>query len=163
MLTKIAVIGSFRQHYGKILSVIDKFKKSGLEVTSPGGAEIIEPDIEFVRFTSDSIESDDSTVQSETVRRIFAADMVYVVVPDGYIGRTTCYEVGRLVQAQMPIYFSEVPKDLPVFVPDEFIASEDEIIERFVKKDAVAEWLFQSSEHPAHLVERDLHYEQKKR
>ena len=163
MITKIAVIGSFRQHYDKILSVIDTFKESGLEVTSPAGAEIIEPDIEFVRFTSDSVESDDSTVQSVTIRRIFAADIVYVVAPNGYIGRTTCYEIGRLVQAQLPIYFSEVPKDLPVFVPDEFVASEYEIIERFVKKDTVGQWLFQSSEHPAHLVERELHYEQKKR
>lgn len=163
MATKIAIIGSFRRHYGKILSVIDKFKKNGLEVTSPAGTEIIEPDIEFVRFTSDSAESDDSTVQSITIRRIFAADIVYVVAPDGYIGRTTCYEIGRLVQAQIPVYFSEVPKDLPVYVPDEFIISEDEIIQRFVKKGEVAEWLFQSSEHPAHSVERELCYEQKKR
>jgi hypothetical protein len=43
------------------------------------------------------------------------------VAPNGYVGRTTCYEIGRLVQAARPVYFSDPPDDLPLFVPQSHV------------------------------------------
>lgn len=113
---KIAIIGSFRQHYDAVLSAWEIFTSKGHEVTSPHGKPILKDGIPFVRFSSDPEDLDDFAVQSIALHRILRADFVYVVVPKGYIGKTTCYEVGRIIQAKQPIFFSEKPEDLPLRV-----------------------------------------------
>jgi hypothetical protein len=155
-ISRIAIIGSFRQHYDVVLTAIGMFREAGLEVTSPLGAEIIKPDIDFVRFTSDPEGDDDPTVQSVTLRRIFSADMTYVVAPEGYVGRTTCYEIGRLVQARTPVYFSERPNDLPLNVSDRWIATPKEVVARFITGREQPQWLFSEDDHPSYLIEREL-------
>lgn len=120
---KVAVIGSFRKHYDDVLACIRCFADAGWTVTSPTGSEVLEPGIDFVRFSTDDPELSDEEVQTVTLERIFSADVVYVVAPDGYVGRTTCYEIGRLVQAGHPVYFSDRPADLPIRVADQFVAT----------------------------------------
>lgn len=119
----VAVIGSFRQHYERAVEAVAVFRNAGWTVTSPHGTPVIEPGIDFVRFESDDPGLDDAMVQTLALHRILRADVVYVVVPDGYVGRTTCYEIGRVVQAGRPIFFSEQPADLPISVPASRIAS----------------------------------------
>lgn len=121
--TTVAIIGSFKQHYEQILSSWRSFREAGLEITSPKGSQIIKEGIDFVRFESDPIHWDDPTVQTVALHRILRSDFVYAVTPKGYIGRTTCYEVGRVIQARRPIYFSEMPLDLPVLIPPDHILS----------------------------------------
>jgi hypothetical protein len=118
-----AIIGSFRQHYPAVVDAVDALRKAGIEVTSPLGTGILEPGIDFVRFESDDTSYDDSTVQTIALHRILRADAVYVIAPDGYIGRTTSYEIGRIRQAERPVYFSERPRDLPIEVLDGHIPS----------------------------------------
>ncbi len=117
----VAIIGSFRQHYTPVCEAWAVFKKAGLDVTSPKGTPILQEGIPFVRFASDPPQWDDPFVQTVALHRILRADFVFVVAPAGYVGRTTCYEVGRIVQARRPLYFSEHPKDLPVRIPDAHI------------------------------------------
>jgi len=111
------VIGSFRKHLADVFIARETFTRLGIEVTTPLGAQVLKPNIRFVRFDSDEKDLSDSAVQHLAVGRILGADAVYVVAPEGYIGRTTCYEVGRCMQASSPIYFSEQPQDLPIEVP----------------------------------------------
>jgi hypothetical protein len=120
---KIAIIGSFRQHYEPVRSAIATFSEAGFIVTSPLGDDVVKPGINFVRFTSDDTRLDDATVQTIALHRILGADFIYVVAPFGYVGRTTCYEIGRVVQARKPVLFSERPTDLPVRVPDSHVLS----------------------------------------
>lgn len=128
LVNTVAIIGSFRQHYESIMEVWQLFFGLGLEVTSPKGTPIIKENIPFVRFISDPAAWDDPMVQTVALHRILRADFVYVVAPQGYVGRTTCYEIGRIVQAQRPLFFSEHPVDLPVRVPHEHISGPTEII-----------------------------------
>lgn len=116
-----AVIGSFRQHYGAVLGAVEAFRAAGWHVTSPLGSGIVREGIPFVRFESDDAALDDNAVQALALHRILRADMTYVVAPDGYVGRTTCYEIGRLVQAARPVYFSNPPADLPLLVPSSHV------------------------------------------
>lgn len=117
MAHSVAIIGSFRQHYATVLGVIRIFREAGWTVTSPAGSDVLEPGIEFVRFSTDHPDHSDAYVQTTTLLNILEAEIVYVVCPEGYVGRTTCYEVGRLRQACVPLYFSEYPVDLPILVP----------------------------------------------
>jgi len=120
-MPSVAIIASFRQHYEPVLAALRVFIDQCIEVTSPKGSPIIKSSIPFVRFQSDPHQAPDCVVQSTAVHRILRADAVYVVAPDGYVGRTTCYEIGRVVQAGRPLYFSEVPKDLPICVPADHV------------------------------------------
>jgi hypothetical protein len=103
-------------------------------VTSPLGTPIIEDGISFVRFESDEPSWDDPTVQTVALHRILRAELTYVVVPRGYIGRTTCYELGRLVQANQPVYFSAHPADLPVAVPADRVLPPARLVARFTEQ-----------------------------
>lgn len=119
----VAIIGSFRTHYKAVLESVSLFNKAGLIITTPAGDRVIEPGVQFVRFESNDPKRSDVEIQTEAVYNILRADFVFVVAPEGYIGRTTCYEIGRVIQARKPIYFSEHPLDLPIQVPDSHIQS----------------------------------------
>lgn len=125
----VAIIGSFRQHYREVCRAWKEFTDVKLEITSPKGAPIIEEGIPFVRFVSDPPDWDNPLVQTVALHRILRADFVFIVAPKGYVGRTTCYEIGRIVQAKRPVYFSEHPDDLPVHVPAAHIRAADQIAE----------------------------------
>lgn len=122
-IRSVALIGSFRQHYDAVMKVFTIFDSLGLQVNSPKGSPILKNGIPFVRFESDPQHWCDAKVQSVALHRILSADFVYVVSPCGYVGRTTCYEIGRIIQARRPLYFSSAPEDLPISVPHDHIWS----------------------------------------
>jgi hypothetical protein len=157
LIERIAVIGSFKQHYEPVRDAISAFRSAGLTVTSPAGSNIVQPDIDFVRFSTDPDSDSDELVQSKTLANIFSADLTYVVAPFGYVGRTTCYEIGRLVQARKPIYFSDVPEDLPIHVAPEFISPPDDLISRF-RRGGLPRPLFEDSLDEICEIERRLIY-----
>ena len=144
-LNSVAVIGSFRHtNYGKVVETIRTFRAAGLVVKSPSGADIVSG-VEFVRFASDREDASDAEIQTATLENIFAADAVYVVTgPSGYVGKTTCYEIGRIVQRKQPIYFFEHPDDLPVHIPSEHVARPEEFVLRFLKSGEKPSWLYES-------------------
>jgi len=126
----VSIIGSFRQFYGEVLHAWRSFADAGWHITSPCGSPIIRPGIPFVRFVTDQVDWDDATVQTATLHRILRADLTYVIAPRGYLGRTTCYELGRIIQADQPVYFSTRPDDLPITVPDEHVVSVVDLVRR---------------------------------
>jgi len=126
-MIKIAVIGSFRQFYTQVTSALRVFSQARVEVTTPKGTPILEAGIPFVRFESDERTWSNEKVQVVALHRILRADLVFAVVPGGYVGRTTCYEIGRVIQAKRPLYFSERPEDLPILVPESHVATAEEI------------------------------------
>lgn len=160
MVNTVALIGSFRQHYGVIQEIWQQLYNNGVRVTSPKGSSIIEHGIPFVRFNSDPSSWSDHLVQTVALHRILQADMVYVVAPAGYIGRTTCYEIGRLIQANKPIYFSERPHDLPIQVPTSNLLSTSEIIEAIKKQDFNPQPLYSTGDSMHAIYEKELLCEQ---
>jgi hypothetical protein len=124
----VSIIGSFRQHYNAICAVWNTFTSAGLVVTSPKGTMILEEGVPFVRFESDPADWRDDHIQTVALHRILRAQFVYVVAPNGYIGRTTCYEIGRIIQAKQPVYFSTYPKDLPIYIPVEHVLDAGDIV-----------------------------------
>lgn len=112
----ISVIGSFRKHYQQVVIAVQQFEALGLDVRSPAVSRIINPGDEYVRFETDPPDSSDQAIQAVTMARILSSDIVYVVSPGGYIGRTTCYELGRVQERAIPVYFSARPGDLPLAV-----------------------------------------------
>jgi hypothetical protein len=152
---RVAVIGSFRQHYHAVLESIGDFRAAGWVVTSPAGTKILEEGIDFVRFASDDAARTNAEVQSSTLGNIFGAHLVYVVAPNGYVGRTTCYEIGRLIQAHRSVYLSHQPLDLPVHVPDRFVVDVRELVARLGAGERLESWYDFGDDELARF-ERDL-------
>lgn len=144
MKRTISVIGSFKQHNEEIQRICGLFRGVDVTVTSPQGGDVIEEGVDFVRFHSDPPHASDATIQSVALHRILRSDLVFAVLPNGYIGRTTCYEVGRILQAKKPIYFSEHPLDFPVHIPDGFVMDAATLADRFRDPLWRPTWLFAS-------------------
>jgi hypothetical protein len=112
----ISVIGSFRQHYAQAVRAVKEFQSLGVTVASPGVSRIVNPGASFPRFETDSPQSPDQAIQAAAIGKIIGSDLAYVVAPGGYVGRTTCYELGWIHACDIPVYFSAVPRDLPIEV-----------------------------------------------
>lgn len=126
MANSISFIGSFRKadHYAKVKEGIQLFKKNGIKVNSPKGS-LIKKNIEnFVIFDTDD-DISPSDIQMITLDKIINSDVVFVCDVDGYVGRTTCYEIGVCLSRRVPLYFLEAPKDLPIPVPNDHILTLD--------------------------------------
>jgi hypothetical protein len=119
---RIAIIGSFRRYYRDVLNAIAIFEAVGCAVSSPASSWLIDADAEFVRFASDPPDCDDVEIQFRALRNILKSDAVFVVCPDGYVGRTTCYEIGRIHDRGIPLFFSHPPCDLPIPVSANAVA-----------------------------------------
>lgn len=131
-------------------------RDAGITVTTPQGDSIINAGHDFVRYGTDDPALSDDAVQSLALHRILRAHLVYAVLPDGYIGRTTCYEVGRVVQARRPIYFSQRPNDLPIWVPDQFILDQASLLSRVADPAWVPAWLFDGASDHTSTLEQEL-------
>jgi len=154
MKNSVAIIGSFKQFYDQVLTALSVFHGMGIPVTSPAGSAIIKPGIPFVRFTSDDPDFSDEMVQTITLKRILKASAIYVVNPDGYVGRTTCYEIGRILQSRKPIYFSETPGDLPIKIPESHILDPKELA-KLILKDRIC-WPYENITCEMFFEERKL-------
>ncbi len=124
---RCSIIGSFRKYYAEVLLVIDLFHSVGVEVLSPKRSTILNPDDWFVRFQIDDPAHRPPEIQLIALHRILRSDFVYVLAPGGYVGRTTCYEIGRIHERDIPLYFSEFPIDLPIAVAASAVLPPDQL------------------------------------
>jgi len=150
----VAVIGSFKQHYAKVLSAIETFRNMSIIVTSPEGSSILTPGIPFVRFASDNPNFSDEMIQTTTLKKILSAEVVYVVNPNGYVGKTTSYEIGRIIQSKKPIYFLDNPEDLPIKVPKSHIVNPDVMVDLILS--GILSWPYEFADGEIYDAERTL-------
>ena len=148
MYRSVAIIGSFQKFYNDICGVITFFKNKGFHVTSPYLSKITNSREQFVIFEADDESMTNDEIQTDTLRKILNADVVYVYNEDwthiengaevterGYVGKTTCYEIGILMAKNVPIYYFQPPLDLPVPVSQEQIISPNEFTEKYFTND----------------------------
>lgn len=133
MPTSISLLGSFRRHYSEVLLAARDFQNAGLEIRSPSLSAVVNPGAEFIRFASDAFDDTDQKIQLQTLQKILSSDIVYVVAPNGYVGRTTCYEIGRVHERCIPIFYSEPPKDLPILIRPGSVLSSQALTRAVVK------------------------------
>ena len=117
------LIGSFRQYYAQVRRAAVELEAAGVVIKSPSIAMIVNPGDSYIRFDSDSPDCSDLLIQAATFDRLFTSDFVYVVAPEGYVGRATCYELGQIHARGIPVFYSEHPDDVPFGVPPWSIAS----------------------------------------
>lgn len=91
------IIGSFRKFYFDILHIAERLNYLGISVLSPKKSKIIDPSREFVVLESD-IETSElpciHCIEGKVLEHIRTSDFIYMYNPQGYIGRSTAFEVG---------------------------------------------------------------------
>jgi len=150
----IGLIGSFRKNFDEIVAIKQYFQDNNLHVNNPIGNNLTKQGCLFVRCHGDNENDDDSMIQTKAIARLFKCDLVYVFVKDHFIGKTTCYEVGRLLQRGIPLYFSEKPDDFPLYIPSKRIISKEEVL--YLAINGFETVFYSENNHPNEKLENEI-------
>lgn len=105
----VVISGSFNRHFEQIKQKISEFELEGIEVLAPKPSKPISKKHGFVMLESDKGTPEE--IESDHLKAISQSDFLYVVNPDGYIGKSVSFEIGYAFSRNIPIYSLEKPKD----------------------------------------------------
>jgi len=106
-----AVSGSFHRHMEAISSAVRELASLSVRVLSPADPRVVAAQGEFLYVASDRIRSV-RLVQDRHLDSIRAADFLWLVCPDGYVGQSASMELGYAAAARVPIFATRAPSDL---------------------------------------------------
>jgi hypothetical protein len=108
---KAAVSGSFHRHMAAIGAAVEELASLSIRVLSPADPRVVEAQGEFLFVASDRVRSV-RLVQDRHLESIRAADFLWLVCPDGYVGQSASMEVGFAAAVGVPIFSTHTPSDL---------------------------------------------------
>ena len=110
MLTA-TVSGSFRRHMSAIAEAVQALTDHGVRVLSPADPRIVDQQTEFWYVASDVVRSI-RLLQDRHLDSIRCSNFLWLVAPDGYVGRSASMEIGYAAGAGVPIFATSAPQDL---------------------------------------------------
>jgi len=110
MLTA-TVSGSFHRHMETIEAIVQELASLSVHVLSPSDPRVVAAQGEFLFVASDPVRSV-RLVQDRHLESIRAADFLWLVCPDGYVGQSASMEIGFAAAARVPIFATNAPADL---------------------------------------------------
>ena len=108
---RAVVSGSFHRHMGPITSAVHELAALSVRVLSPADPRIVAAQGEFLFVASDPLRSV-RLVQDRHLHCIDAADFLWLVCPDGYVGTSASMEIGAAVRGDIPIFTTHQPNDI---------------------------------------------------
>lgn len=105
------VSGSFHRHMEAITSAVRELATLSVRVLSPADPRVVAAQGEFLFVASDRVRSV-RLVQDRHLESIRAANFLWLVCPDGYVGQSASMEVGFAAAAGVPIFATHAPTDL---------------------------------------------------
>lgn len=109
----VAVSGSFRRAMGEVQEAVSALADRGVVVLSPADPRVVDQFEDFLFVASDYVRAP-RLVQNRHLAAIEAADFVWLVAPDGYVGLSAAMEVGFAMAHGVPVYSTDVPTDLTI-------------------------------------------------
>jgi hypothetical protein len=121
-MLKAAVSGSFHRHMEAITAAVHELAALSVRVLSPADPRVVARQGEFLFVASDRITSV-RLVQDRHLESIRAANFLWLVCPDGYVGQSASMEIGFAAAVGVPILATQRPTDLTLrqyvkIVPD---------------------------------------------
>lgn len=104
-----AVSGSFRRFLDDVRSAIRELRALGVRVLSPPSTEVAGELDGFVMLKGDR--GDPSVIEQAHLQGIARSDFLYVVNPEGYIGRSASLEIGYALACSVPVFCSSNPSE----------------------------------------------------
>lgn len=106
-----AVSGSFHRHMDAITSAVHELAALRVRVLSPADPRIVAQQGEFLFVASDRVRSV-RLVQDRHLESIRAANFLWLVCPDGYVGQSASLELGAAIMVGVPIFTTRQPLDV---------------------------------------------------
>jgi hypothetical protein len=110
-LLKVTVSGSFHRHMDAITAAVQDLANRGIRVLSPADPRVVANQGEFLFVASDRVRSV-RLVQDRHLESVRAADFLWLVCPDRYVGQSAAMEIGFAAGAGTPIFATHCPMDL---------------------------------------------------
>jgi hypothetical protein len=110
-MLNVTVSGSFHRHMEAITSAVRELMTLSVRVLSPADPRVVAAQGEFLFVASDRVRSV-RLVQDRHLESIRAADFLWLICPDGYVGQSASMEVGFAAAARVPIFATRAPSDL---------------------------------------------------
>ena len=108
---RAAVSGSFHRHMEDISRAVHELAALSVHVLSPADPRVVAAQGEFLFVASDRVRSV-RLVQDRHLESIRAANFLWLVCPDGYVGQSASMEVGFAAAVGVPILATCAPSDL---------------------------------------------------
>jgi len=108
---RAAVSGSFHRHMERITEAVHELAALSVRVLSPADPRVVAKQGEFLFVASDRVRSV-RLVQDRHLESIRAADFLWLVSPDGYVGSSASMEIGYAAHAGIPVFATHAPSDL---------------------------------------------------
>ena len=104
-------VRQLHRHMGAITSAVQEFASLSVRVLSPADPRVVAQQGEFLFVASDCVRSV-RLVQDRHLESFRAANFLWLVCPDGYVGQSASMEVGFAAAVGVPIYATHSPGDL---------------------------------------------------
>src|SRR5579859_5862824 len=132
-MLKVTVSGSFHRHMDAITAAVHELMALSVRVLSPADPRIVAFQGEFLFVASDPIRSV-RLVQDRHLESIRAANFLWLVCPDGYLGQSASMEIGYAVSEGVPIFSTHAPADLTLRQYVRVISSLNDVV-RMISSD----------------------------
>jgi hypothetical protein len=96
---------------GAITTAVHELAALSIRVLSPADPRIVAQQGEFLFVASDPVRSV-RLVQDRHLESIRAANFLWLVCPDGYVGQSASMEIGYAAAVGVPIFATQAPSDL---------------------------------------------------
>jgi len=123
------VSGSFHRHMQVITAAVHELVSLSIQVLSPADPRVVAANGEFLFVASDRVRSV-RLVQDRHLESIRAADFLWLVCPDGYVGQSASMEVGFAAGVGVPIFATHAPSDLTLREYVEMAPSPSDVLRR---------------------------------
>jgi len=121
------VSGSFHRHMDAITAAVHELAALNVRVLSPADPRIVAQQGEFLFVASDPVRSV-RLVQDRHLECIKAANFLWLVCPDGYVGQSASMEIGYAAAVGVPIFATRAPADLTLRQYVKIVPSLDEAL-----------------------------------
>lgn len=131
---RCVIHGSFTKHFAEIKRTIEIFSAAGIEVLAPKQSEIVAEYDGFALFR-DEVGKDPRFIELlylHNLKRLGENGFSYFVDPDGYIGKSACYELGIAQLINTRCFFSHKLSDHPAYVHDRSIWPAESLV-KYIK------------------------------
>ncbi len=112
----VSISGSYRKFPDELDKAIKVFRDLDVDVISPKSATIVSSVDGFVSLKGDLVSSIDAVASSDLtkamrlvenshLRAIQQSDALWILMPDGYVGISTAFEIGWALSHNVPVFY----------------------------------------------------------
>lgn len=155
---RCVIHGSFRKHFAEIQQAAEIFRSAGIQVLAPQLGELDSVRDGFALF-EDERDLDPRLVELRylhNLKRLGQYGFSYFVNPEGYVGKSTSYELGIAQLMNTRCFFSNELSDHPAYLHKGSIISADSLADYILAHDVLPSPSLHRNERQIHKLWQEL-------